>query len=76
MKSTKDFRTNHDSSDTLRRAAKLEPLRKSGKERHTIYRSVNGQDDDTDDELEYKTTKRESVYDYLDDGNEDPKEDL
>ena len=66
MKSTKDFRAHdhgHDADD-LRRGTKLPPLKKSGKERHSIY---GGLDDDEDDEIISSSSKRESVYDYFDD---------
>lgn len=63
MKSTKDFR-NIDSGETMRRAAKLEPIRKSGKEKQQIYRGVNTDDDE---DLDYTLSKRESVFDYMDD---------
>ncbi len=56
MKTSKGVRD----TDELRKAKKLEPLHKSGKERHTLYRSM----DDEDDEL--PRPKRESALDYLD----------
>lgn len=58
MKTTKGIRE-HD-ADELRKAKRLEPMHKSGKERHTLYSNL----DEEDDEL---VTKRESVLDYLDD---------
>lgn len=63
MKSTKDFR-NNDSGETMRRAAKLEPLRKNGREKQQIYRQS---EPDDEEELNYKPDKRESVFDYMDD---------
>lgn len=59
MKTTKGVRARD--TDELRKAKRLEPLHKSGKERHTLYRSM---DDDEDDEL--PRPKRESALDYLD----------
>lgn len=57
MKTSKGIRE-HD-ADELRKAKRLEPIHKSGKERHTLYSNL----DEDDDEL---VTKRESVLDYLD----------
>lgn len=68
MKSTKDFRT-AGGDDTTRKATKLDPIRKSGKERHSLYKSL---DDDEEEDAELLTLrKRESVLDYLDDGEEE-----
>ena len=70
MKSNRDFRNHLDaaSADTLKKAVKLDPIRKSGKERHSIYRSLN----DDEDDLELDAIRnRESVLDYLDDGDEE-----
>ena len=64
MKSTKDFRsgrTDSFGSDDLRRGTKLTPARKNGKERYSIYDDVDDEEDD------YRSGKRESVFDYLDD---------
>lgn len=58
MKTSKGIRE-HD-ADELRKAKRLEPMHKSGKERHTLYSNL----DEEEDEL---VTKRESVLDYLDD---------
>ena len=44
-------------------ARRLEPLRKSGKERHTLYNSLG----DEDDEELTPYPRRESALDYLDD---------
>ena len=59
MKTTKGVRPRD--TDELRKAKRLEPLHKSGKERHALYSSMN---DDEDDEL--PRPKRESALDYLD----------
>ena len=65
MKTPKGIRE-HD-ADELRKAKRLDPIRKSGKERHSIYRSI----DEEDDENLLGTTRRESVLDYLDDQDEE-----
>lgn len=61
MKTQKGIRE-HD-TDELRKAKRLEPLRKSGKERHTLYTRYSAEDED---EEEYLPPKRESAFDYLD----------
>lgn len=60
MKTQKGVREPH--SDELRKAKRLEPMRKSGKERHALYSSLHDEDDE-----EYTYTRRESALDYLDD---------
>ena len=67
MKSTKDFRIKQqsfDSEDSMKRAAKLEPIKKSGKEKRAIYSQLDDEDDDA--EL-LALRKKESVLDYFDD---------
>lgn len=64
MKSQKDFRGQDSATDFVRKAAKLEPIKKSGKEKHAIF---NKKDDDFDDEELDLKPKRESVLDYYDD---------
>ena len=54
----------HD-ADELRKAKRLEPIRKSGKERHALYSSFA-----EEDEEEILPLKRESVLDYLDEEEE------
>ena len=54
----------------MRRASKLEPIKKSGKEKHSLYSRL---DDDDDVELR-SLRKRESAYDYFDDGEESDEE--
>ena len=56
----------HD-ADELRKAKRLDPIRKSGNERHSLYRSI----DEEDDEDLLGTTRRESVLDYLDEGDDE-----
>ena len=65
MKTPKGIRE-HD-ADELRKAKRLDPIRKSGKERHSLYRSI----DEEDDEDLIGTTRRESVLDYLDEGDDE-----
>ena len=65
MKTQKGIRE-HD-TDELRKAKRLEPLRKSGKERHTLYNKLEEEDEDED----YSYAKRESALDYLDDEEEE-----
>ena len=65
MKTPKGIRE-HD-ADELRKAKRLEPIRKSGKERHALYSSF-----DEEDEEEILPLKRESsVLDYLDEGDDE-----
>lgn len=61
MKTSKGVREHE--ADELRKAKRLEPIRKSGKERHTLYNRF----DDGDDDEPLTFPKRESVLDYLDD---------
>lgn len=65
MKTPKGIRE-HD-ADELRKAKRLDPIRKSGKERHSLYRSI----DEEDNENLLGTTRRESVLDYLDEGDDE-----
>lgn len=60
MKTTRDIRP-YD-TDGLRKARRLEPIRKSGKERHALY----GRFDQEDEEMQPRA-KRESAFDYFDD---------
>ena len=63
MKTQKGIREHE--ADELRKAKRLEPMRKSGKERHSLYRSI---DEEEEEEL---IPRRESVLDYLDDQDEE-----
>ena len=63
MKTQKGLREHE--ADELRKAKRLEPIRKSGKERHSLYRSI---DEEEEEEL---MPRRESVLDYLDDQDEE-----
>ena len=60
MKTQKGIREYN--ADELRKAKRLEPMRKSGKERHSLYSSIDEEDEDLS-----PIAKRESVLDYLDD---------
>ena len=76
MKSIKDFRSKQqsfNSEDSMRRASKLEPIKKSGKEKHSLYSRLDDEDEDEDAELR-SLRKRESAYDYYDDGEESDDE--
>ncbi len=64
MKTQKGIREHE--ADELRKAKRLEPIRKSGKERHSLYRSI-----DDEEEEEELMPRRESVLDYLDDQDEE-----
>lgn len=59
MKTVKEVRTRN--TDELRKARRLEPLHKSGKERHALYSRMDDEDD------EQPRPRRESALDYLDD---------
>ena len=63
MKTQKGIREHE--ADELRKAKRLEPMRKSGKQRHSLYRSI---DEEEEEEL---MPRRESVLDYLDDQDEE-----
>lgn len=52
-----------EAGDAPRRATRLAPLRKSGKERHSLHASL---DDEDDAAAEYRPA-RESARDYYDD---------
>ena len=59
MKTVKGIREHE--ADELRKAKRLEPMRKSGKERHSLY---------SDDEAYTPYVKRESALDYFDEEEE------
>ena len=61
------FNADGGSEDLLRRAAKLSPIKKSGKDKRTIYSQMD--DDEADAEL-LALRKQESVLDYFDDEQE------
>lgn len=66
MKSNKDFAKKSASEDALRRAAKLDPIKRSGKERHQLFKSLNDGHSDEEEAEDYRPA-RESVLDYMDD---------
>ena len=73
MKATKDFRGrggDFGAEDSLKRAAKLDPIKKSGKERHVLYSQI---DEEEDMEL-IRVRKKDSILDYFDDGEEEDQE--
>ncbi len=75
MKATKDFRSRGNdfgSEDSMKRASKLDPIRKSGKERHVLYSQI---DEEEDMEL-IRVRKKDSILDYFDDDEEDRDDDL
>lgn len=65
MKTDRDPRRD-DSNDEMRKAKRLAPRNKSGKERHALYASL----DDEEQEDDYYVPARESALDYFDDENE------
>ncbi len=67
MKAVKSTRFNEDqfAGETQRRGTKLTPNKKSGKERHQLYQSL--EDDEDEDFNDYYAEERESILDYLDD---------
>lgn len=58
-----------DTDDIIKKAVKLPPIKKSGKEKHQIYSQLDPYDDE--DEFDELYVKRESVLDYFDDDEED-----
>jgi len=74
MKSNGNLRKAADAfgpEDTLRKAAKLAPANKSGKEKRSFYRELEGEDDDLDLKNLHKP---ESILDYYDDGEEEEED--
>ena len=69
MKADRNFRRNGsaDAKEVFKRATKLAPNRKSGKERHSLYTQFDEEEEDA--AFGYKA-KQESVLDYYDDGEE------
>lgn len=76
MKSNKNFRASAthglEPEDLVRRAAKLEPNKKSGKQHRAIYKELDDAEDE-DELLNYK--KKESTFDYFDDGSDEEYDD-
>ncbi len=71
MKAVKSTRFNNEefAGEAPKRGKKLTPNKKSGKERHHLYRNLQGDDDDDIDDFLLKD--RESALDYIDDGEDD-----
>lgn len=68
MKSNKMSRPNDSGrDDVLRKAVKLAPIKKSGKDRHMMYSEL---EEEVDDEYITSYKQRESVLDYFDDDDE------
>ena len=63
MKTQKGIREHE--ADELRKAKRLEPIRKSGKERHSLYNALEEEEEDYT-----PFVKRESALDYLDEEEE------
>ncbi len=68
MKTDRDSRRG-DSNDEMRKAKRLAPRNKSGKERHALYASL----EDDEEEDDYYAPSRESALDYFDDENDDER---
>ncbi len=68
MKTDRDSRRG-DSNDEMRKAKRLAPRNKSGKERHALYASL----EDDEEEDDYYAPLRESALDYFDDENDDER---
>ncbi len=71
MKSNKEFRAKGQSlagDDIMKKVVKLPPIKKSDKDKHYMFSSIEEEDDDA--ELE-SYRKKESVLDYFDDGEEE-----
>lgn len=67
MKSVKNSRGMHEfDADDRGRSTKLPPMKKSGKERYNMYSSLDDEDD-----LDDMPVKRESVFDYFDDEDDE-----
>lgn len=77
MKSNNDFRSQvANIQDAGKKAVKLEPIRKSGKEKHTLYKGLSHPQDEDDEDFDLSSIrKRESILDYMDDSDEDELED-
>ncbi|MFI3317384.1 MAG: hypothetical protein SNF93_07465 [Rikenellaceae bacterium] len=74
MKAVKSTRFNNEdlfAGETTKRGTKLTPNKKSGKQRHHLYQSLEEDDDDLDD---FRLEERESILDYIDDGDDDDYE--
>ncbi len=68
MKQNKGIRTGHsyEAEDAVKKAVKLPPIKKSGKEKHYLYSDLGEEDDDP--ALDYRG--KESILDYFDEEEE------
>ncbi len=66
MKTQQKFRDQD--ADELRKAKRLQPMHKSGKERHQLYHNI---DEDEDEEYLKPKKKGMSAYDYIDNGDDE-----
>lgn len=69
MKQNIGIRTGHNENaeDALKKAVKLSPIKKSGKERHHLYSELDEEDDDMS--LDYR--EKDSILDYFEDAEEE-----
>lgn len=71
MKSNNDFRNKKNvftPEDLLKKPAKLDPIKKSGKEKRALYNELD------EDDPEIIIPRKESILDFYDDGNDDPSD--
>lgn len=66
MKTPKGIRP-QDISGELRQARRLEPNHKSGKQRHSLYGSIDDDEEREADSYLRSRNRGESAFDYLDD---------
>ena len=69
MKTPKGIRPQN-LSDELRQARRLEPNRRSGKERRALYGTIADEEEDEADSYLRSRSRGESALDYLDDGED------
>ncbi len=78
MKSTKDFRIKQqsfDSEDSMKRAAKLEPIKKSGKEKRAIYSQLEEEFDDEELDDGYEDDEEEEEWEEdLEEDDDEPED--
>ena len=66
MKFNRDLRGADTAEDLMKKAVKLDPIKKSGKEKRSFIDEI-----DDDDEVDLGKYRRESALDYLDDGEDE-----
>ncbi len=76
MKAVKSTRFNNEefAGETSKRGTKLTPNKKSGKERHNLYRTLEENEDDDEIIDDYTPYSRESALDYIDDGADEDED--